>query len=159
MLEKIISGGQDGVDHAALLAAASFGIQTGGWMTKDFRCHSGVGKERARIFGLKPVPHSYDYKVRTRWNVRDSDATLRLAADFSSPGEICTMKAISIYEKPHLDVMFMNGRATVNEEDVAKWLIANNVKILNVAGNSEKTWPESTKVAKDFLKKVISLLP
>ena len=41
MIGKIISGGQTGVDQAALRAAKACGIPTGGWAPKGWRTEDG----------------------------------------------------------------------------------------------------------------------
>ena len=45
-LEKIVSGGQTGVDRAALDAAEAYGIHRGGWCPKDRRAEDGSIPER-----------------------------------------------------------------------------------------------------------------
>ena len=73
----IVSGGQTGVDRAALDAAIARGIAYGGW------CPQGGWAEDcpeppgvlARYPLLRETP-SADPAQRTEWNVRDSDASL-----------------------------------------------------------------------------------
>ena len=67
----IVSGGQTGADRAALDFALEFGIEHGGWCPRGRRAEDGVIDER---YGLTETP-SHRYDQRTRWNVRDSDAT------------------------------------------------------------------------------------
>jgi hypothetical protein len=74
---KIVSGGQTGVDRAALDVAIARGMPWGGWCPKggwaeDLPEPPGV---LARYPQLRetPLPHPLQ---RTEWNVRDSDATL-----------------------------------------------------------------------------------
>src|SRR5258706_14324526 len=99
-LTTIISGGQNGVDVAALRAAKAEGLKTGGMMPKGFRTLDGPRQSYRIEFGL--TEHSSaSYPSRTAWNVRNSDGTLRIAADFQSAGEICTKYAIDRYRKPH----------------------------------------------------------
>jgi hypothetical protein len=74
---KIISGGQTGVDRAALDAAIACGLPWGGWCpsggwAEDFPDPPGL---LARYPGLRETPLS-DPAQRTEWNVRDSDAIL-----------------------------------------------------------------------------------
>ena len=74
---KIISGGQSGVDRAALDAAVALGIDYGGWCPKggwaeDFPEPPGV---LAVYPGLTQTPLA-DPAQRTEWNVRDADACL-----------------------------------------------------------------------------------
>lgn len=76
---KIISGGQSGVDRAALDVAMERGIAYGGWCPRggwaeDFPDPPGL---LARYPHLRETP-SADPAERTEWNVRDSDAVLIL---------------------------------------------------------------------------------
>jgi hypothetical protein len=78
---KIISGGQTGVDRAALDEAIARGMDWGGWCPRggwaeDFPDPPGL---LARYPRLKPTPQSNPVQ-RTEWNVRDSDATLIITA-------------------------------------------------------------------------------
>jgi hypothetical protein len=76
VIGKLVSGGQTGVDRAALDAALELGVPCGGWCPKGRRAEDG------RIDGRYPLAEtpSADYGERTRRNVGDSDGTL------SSPG-------------------------------------------------------------------------
>jgi hypothetical protein len=73
-LEKIISGGQTGVDRGALDAALEASFPCGGWCPKGRKAEDG------------PIPARYPlkemdgpaYRLRTERNVRDSDGTLIL---------------------------------------------------------------------------------
>ncbi|MGA9603817.1 MAG: putative molybdenum carrier protein [Methyloceanibacter sp.] len=76
---KILSGGQTGVDRAALDAAIEKGVDCGGWCPKG-----GWAEDMPRppgVLGLYPMlqetPLS-DPVQRTQWNVRDSDALMVL---------------------------------------------------------------------------------
>ena len=72
---RIVSGGQTGVDRAALDVAMEFGLACGGWCPRGRRAEDG------------PITHRYplaetagwDYAERTGLNVRDSDGTLVLS--------------------------------------------------------------------------------
>jgi len=73
----VISGGQSGVDRAALDAAIAHGIPYGGWCPRcgwaeDLPEPPGI---RARYPLLRETPLA-DPAERTEWNVRDSDACL-----------------------------------------------------------------------------------
>jgi len=135
MLEVIISGGQTGVDLAGLIAAKASGLKTGGWMPKGFRRLDGKFPNMEKEFGVKEH-ESWSYAPRTACNVRDGDATLRIARNFYSPGEICTKKAIDFYKRPYLDIPIDN---LMPIEIVAEWIVKKDIRVLNVAGNSEQT--------------------
>jgi hypothetical protein len=155
MLTKIISGGQTGADLAALVTAKEYDIQTGGVMPKGFRTLKGNRPEFAAVFGMQEHK-SANYAPRTFVNVRDSDATLRLAFDFQSPGELCTLKAINQYGKIHLDAHLKNWSPPPAE--VAEWINQKGIFVLNVAGNSHRTNPSTFEFARVFLRFVFECL-
>ena len=78
MIKKIISGGQTGTDRAALdaalLLASQLGITIGGY------CPKGRLAEDGKISDKYPLIETRfaNYLQRTKWNVRNSDATLIL---------------------------------------------------------------------------------
>lgn len=153
-LERVISGGQTGADRAALVAARAAGIATGGWMPKGFRAADGPRPEFARLYGLREhaSPH---YPPRTALNVKESDATLRFATDWDSPGERLTLAFCARYGRPHFDV---TPGGSTTPADVAAWLVANNVRVLNVAGNTARTSPGIAAFVTAFLTEVFDLL-
>jgi len=82
LIRKIISGGQTGVDQAALRAAIASGIPFDGWCPPGRICEDGIIPEE---FNLKETPfersesaHEIPRSLRTEWNVRDSDGVLIL---------------------------------------------------------------------------------
>ena len=76
---KVLSGGQTGVDRAALDAAIAKGIACGGWCPKG-----GWAEDMPRppgLLALYPMLQETpltDPVQRTEWNVRDSDVLLVL---------------------------------------------------------------------------------
>lgn len=142
MIEKIISGGQIGADIAALRAAKKCGIETGGWLPKFCTTKDGLRPEYLTDFSM--LEHSSSgYKPRTFANVRDSDATMRFAHYFGSAGERCTLKAIEKYKKPVLDVFLVKydrmWTSTITASEAANWLDKYSIKVLNVAGNADRS--------------------
>ena len=140
-LRKVISGGQIGVDIAAIKAAKHHGIKTGGHMPKGFQTLEGPRPGYSWMFGMRD--DCPDYKTRTWANVEYADATLRIAKDFGTRGEQCTLNAIHHFHKPNLDVYFEGHwrsgddiQYMLTPYDVAEWIVCNNIRILNVAGNA-----------------------
>lgn len=133
-----MSGGQTGVDRAALESARRAGLPIGGWCPAG-----GVAEDLAEppgVLGLFPELRetpSADPAQRTEWNVRDSDATLILVRDaVVSPGTARTVAFAVELGRPHLV-------ADVREPSVVRtWLdhLADGA-ILNVAGPRESQAP------------------
>ena len=150
MLEKIVSGGQTGADEAGLFVANKFGIVTGGWMPKGFKTSAGNRPDFVELYNIQE--HSSEsYKPRTFKNVEIADATVRIAGNFKSAGERCTLNAIHKYQKPYFDV---NVEDSLNEwmaQHFAEWLTKKDIKVLNVAGNGEGTFKGTYDYAVAFL--------
>lgn len=155
-LEKIISGGQTGADQAGLIAAKQLGISTGGWIPRGFKTQEGSKPELSVLYGVQEHISNY-YPPRTFQNSKESDGTIRFATDFSSAGEICTLKAIKQYDRPFFDVDFSDKQINLDQKiiEFISWLKCYSIRVLNVAGNSEKTSPGITKKVIDFLEKAL----
>jgi len=133
-LTKVISGGQVGADQAGLATAEAFGVPTGGWAPKGWITSRGPDPALLRDrYKLQEHPTA-GYPPRTEANVRDADGTIRLARDFTTPGERCTLRAITQHGKPYCDIDLTQPRPVV---DTLAWIRAHNIHVLNVAGNRE----------------------
>ena len=156
VLEKLVSGGQTGADQASLRAGRRLGLETGGWAPRGWRTLAGLAPWLAD-YGLAEY-HSSAYAGRTAANVRDSDATVRFARDFFSPGERCTLKAINSFKRPYHDVHvdWIRLHEAVARGSFVKFLVDNKVKVLNVAGNSEETAPGIGRAVEEFLVRALS---
>jgi hypothetical protein len=141
-VELIVAGGQTGCDQAALRAAQSVGLPTGGWAPHNWLTEHGPDPSLAR-FSLREHPEP-GYPPRTRANVRDTDATL-LVGDRSSPGSLCTLAACRELGRHFRVVGWTPDRgpepSPAAVEAVRAWLVANGVRRLNVAGNRESRAP------------------
>lgn len=153
---KVISGGQTGVDQAALAAAQATGLTTGGWMPLGWRTLTGARADFHDIYNMTEC-QDYGYGPRTDLNVGDATATLRFAKTFGSPGERRTLIALQRFNKPHLDIAWKRGALLPPPALVVDWLISYRVTTLNVAGNSEQTAPGIYQAAYDFLLPVFAL--
>lgn len=101
---RVVSGGQTGADRAALDAARAAGVDHGGWCpargwAEDLRTPPGL---LAAYPTLRATP-SAEPAVRTRWNVRDSDATLVLHCGGAAfPGTALTVRVAAELGRPCL---------------------------------------------------------
>ena len=124
---KIVSGGQTGVDQAALDAAMAVGLDHGGWCPKGRRSEAGAIPDR---YQLKETRSVY-YTVRTEQNVVDSDATLIIYSGLMSGGTALTLKLAKKHDRPTIAV---NLESDVDIESIRAWLSREQVAVLNVAG-------------------------
>jgi hypothetical protein len=120
---KIISGGQSGVDRAALDAAIKLGIDYGGWCpqggwAEDFPEPPGVLAKYAR---LQETP-SADPAQRTEWNVRDAAATLIIVETGGLAVSRGTMLAGELAGKYRKPLLVIDLGAADRLERTAAWL-------------------------------------
>jgi hypothetical protein len=132
--KKVVSGGQTGVDRAALDAALRLGIDIGGWCPRGRRAEDGPISER---YPLLETP-SRAYRQRTEWNVRDSDATLIMCRREIRGGTRLTAEIAARYGRPLL-ALDLAGESKLRA--VRVWLRENGVGTLNVAGPREESAP------------------
>jgi hypothetical protein len=154
MLVQVISGGQTGADLGGLFAAKACGLKTGGWMPKGFRTLDGPRPDLAEDYGLQEHSSAH-YPPRTRRNVQMSDATLRFARLWQTPGEQATLRFLIRYGKPYFDV---DVDAPPPHAEVADWLRSQRVRILNIAGNTERNVPGIEAFVAAYLTEVFRLI-
>ncbi len=150
-IKKIISGGQSGVDRAALDVALELGIPCGG------RCPKGRRAEDGRIADKYPLQETKDdfYQTRTRLNVKSSDATLILFTKNFDKGTRLTEKTVKTMKKPVLTV----DLSEENDDNVSKvsaWLEEYKPEMLNIAGPRESSSPGIYDRSLQFLRELFT---
>jgi hypothetical protein len=150
MLSKIVSGGQTGVDRAALDVAIELDIPYSGWIPKGRLAEDGMVPEK---YKLKEMPNDR-YVERTEQNVVDSDGTLIIARGTLSGGSAYTRKMAMKHGKPwsyvDLDkIIAFQAAITIND-----WLIKHNIEVLNVAGPRHSGAPQLYGQVKKILESV-----
>lgn len=149
--KRIVSGGQTGVDRAALDVALELELPCGGWVPK------GRIDERGRIPDRYPglrETESAAWAERTEANVRDSDGTLIISRGPLTGGSKYTQETAERLGRPclHLDL----ARSTTAALDAARdWVAANRVRVLNVAGPRASKDPELYDRAADLLRNLL----
>ena len=144
----VVSGGQTGVDRAALDAAMELGLPVGGW------CPAGRAAEDGTIdlrYPLVETP-SADPAQRTEWNVRDSDATLILDTTARSGGTALTRQWAERLGKPLLAC----GLDAAGLAAARSWLAVTEPRRLNVAGPRASEAAEIYGVAREFLLRLLA---
>ncbi len=136
-VKKIITGGQTGVDLAALDYGMMNGITVGGW------CPKGRLNEAGKIPAKYPMIESSSklYSVRTEKNVLSSDATLIFThkSEIDNGTKLC-IDLCELHKKAFFVFDIFNHQAK-QVQSVQMWLREVNPKILNIAGNRESTLP------------------
>lgn len=133
---EVTSGGQTGVDQAALRVAYELGIKYGGW------CPAGrLAEQGQRIpseFKLQETP-SPEFSQRTAWNMRDSDGTLIIIPSKRSLEKITDGTHLTIREaqRQAKPFMYLDLSKPVNSDEIIQWMRANNIRNLNIAGPRE----------------------
>lgn len=148
-IEKIVSGGQIGVDRAALDFALEKGIEIGGWIPKGRRAED--GRISAKYRNLVETK-TRNYAQRTKLNVKDSDATLILSNGELIGGSLLTLELAERFEKPFLHIDFEEPEIDKLVEKAKKWLDSIDCIVLNVAGSRASKDSEIYLKTKEFLK-------
>ena len=146
--ERIVSGGQVGVDRAALDFAIANGISHGGYCPKGRKAEDGVIPSCYQL----TETDSEGYRQRTRLNVEASDATLILNLGPLDGGTLETRRIAERLAKP---VKVVQLEVALDESDerltsTVTWLRDHGVKALNVAGPRESKRPGAYRLAREF---------
>jgi hypothetical protein len=147
---RVVSGGQTGVDRAALDAAMALGLPVGGWCPSGRRAEDGPIPDR---YPLKEAS-SPDSAERTECNVRDSDATLILHRGPITGGTRLTAELARRYARP---LLCRDLGDPIDPADVVHWLRLNRIRALNCAGPRESEAPGIEGQAGVFLSSLFRL--
>jgi hypothetical protein len=145
---EIVSGGQTGVDRAALDTALALGLPCGGWCPRGRRAEDGPLPAR---YPLRETP-SASYRERTEWNVRDSDGTLVLHRGRLRGGTALTVRLAHAQGRPALTVDLAK---VPSAPSVREWISRERIRRLNVAGPRESEHPGIHAETARFLSEVL----
>ncbi|MGI9264674.1 MAG: putative molybdenum carrier protein [Gammaproteobacteria bacterium] len=142
-----MSGGQSGIDRAALDSAINRGWPCGGWCPRGRRAEDGP---IASSYPLVETPEP-DYDVRTRLNVRDSAATLILTSGAPTGGTAFTIRSCQQADRPYLvvDAEIIAAKQAANR--LLLFLAGAQFSSLNVAGPRASGWPAGYTYARQLL--------
>jgi len=131
MLRTIISGGQTGVDRAALDVAIRLGIAHGGWVPRGRRTEDGPLPDH---YQLQEMPTDA-YEARTEKNVLEADGTLLISRGSPTGGTDFTRKMALKHGKQLLHIDLTAGQRPADAGSlIASWVDMNRIETLNVAG-------------------------
>jgi len=156
MIVKLVSGGQAGVDRAALDVALEQGLVTHGWMPAGFLAEDGEHPEFEKKYGLRQMT-TKGYPERTRRNVQISDATLILvdSPEQVTGGTRLTANIAKELGKRHV-IVFMECEGSASF--TAGWLHCCGNAVVNFAGPRESRAPGIYQRTCVFLRKVFEEL-
>ena len=144
MIEKIITGGQTGVDRAALDVAIELGLPHGGWCPARRRAEDGRIDDRYQLIELA----SARYRDRTKKNVAHSDGALILNRGELEAGTALTLREARNLGKP---AFLVDLAAPPPLPELANWVASCRIKECNVAGPRESERPGIYAEARAFL--------
>lgn len=140
--QKIISGGQTGVDRGALDACLEKGFNFGGWCPKGRIAEDGIINKK---YGLRETDET-EYIFRTHKNIDESDGTLIIGHPELSKGTLATKNYALKTNKPVL--IFADSFDSKNKiNETINWLKNNNVEVLNIAGPRQSEWTDAYRTA------------
>jgi len=145
VLNKIISGGQTGVDSAALDFALQNNVECGGWCPKGRKAEDGMINIR---YPLKETK-TKNYNERTEKNVLLGDGTILFYHKEMDEGTLLTASFCVKWKKPILKIDLNKDQ---KPSVIKRWIKQNNIQALNIAGPRESTSPGIYKITYEFLK-------
>jgi len=154
---EVWSGGQTGVDRAALDAAEDRGLPIRGWVPRGRLAED--GQVPARYSQLREA-ESPEYPVRTRLNVQHTDATLVLRMGPATGGTLETIETARGLGRPMLDIDLETTEPAAAATMVVEWLeglfTTRSSLRLNVGGPRASQAPTSYARAKAVLELVFA---
>jgi Circularly permutated YpsA SLOG family len=150
-LSKIVSGGETGVDRAALDAALAQNFPCGGWAPGDRSAEDGIIAQRYPLVALpKGGP-----RQRTRLNVVDSDGSAIFFFETLKGGARLTRNLCALEKRPYLSI---DVQKTADPREAAvqlkEFVDRHQIGMLNVSGPRASRWPAGY----DFVHAAISQL-
>lgn len=143
----IITGGQTGVDRAAMDFALEHGIPLAGWCPKGRQAEDGMID---RKYPLRETPSAH-YTQRTEWNIRDAGAIMIFTRGEITGGTALGLRTAQSLGKP---VIVINCMQPPDIRTVRRWLRIHQGKKLGIGGPRESRCPGIYRETLDFMEKL-----
>lgn len=150
-IQRIVSGGQTGVDRAALDIAIALHISHGGWCPRNRLSEDGRIPETYRL----TETGSGEYPDRTRRNILDSHGTLILYQSQLHGGTKLTWQ---LAKKLGMPYQLTDLHRAWRTPPIRRWITDHKITVLNVAGPRESSHPGIGEQAARFLKGLLTPL-
>ncbi|MGD0744207.1 MAG: putative molybdenum carrier protein [Verrucomicrobiota bacterium] len=150
-LFKIITGGQTGVDRAALEWALANGVPHGGWCPKGRKAEDGIIPIQ---FQLKETS-SGNYSMRTRRNVRDSGGTVIFSEGLELGGG--TRETADIAREIGKPLLHLVSSLEIKKAatQLDAFLKEHGIVVLNVAGPRASEEPDTGRFVQAVLSRAL----
>ena len=144
---KIISGGQTGVDRAALDAALDNAVACGGLCPAGRRAEDGPIPDRYPLTELQTA----DYRERTIKNLMQADGTVIIYFSRPTGGTKLTLDSCIKYLRPYVKIDADRLSETEAAQKIAEFIDRFDIGTLNVAGPRGSGHPDAYRYAYDVI--------
>ena len=151
-MKTLISGGQTGVDRAALDSARKFGLDCGGYCPKERWAEDGKISVHYPMIEVDGGP-----EMRTRANVEAAHATVVIHAGQKSPGTRLCLHHAKQLGKPLLEL----NLGQINQMEAFESLqsfLDRGYDTVNFAGPRASEWGEGYAVTRRLLDPIVKAL-
>lgn len=151
LIDKIVTGGQTGVDRGVLDAALKVGFACGGWCPEGRRAEDGA---IPKIYPVRSLAGA-GYSGRTLRNVIDSDGTVVLHFGALTGGSHLTAACCRKEKKPFL---LVDGDQHTREQTakmIAAFADEHCISTLNIAGPRASQVPRAYLYAFDVVTRLV----
>ncbi len=131
MINKVISGGQTGVDRIAIDVAIKNELMYGGFVPKGRKSEDGIiPKKYINFVEIDTI----SYEERTKRNIEASDGTIILVYKELFGGSAMTKRYADKVAKPNMVIRVVDDECRLLVGHTVSWIYKNNIKTLNIAG-------------------------
>ncbi|MGD2271689.1 MAG: putative molybdenum carrier protein [Desulfobacterales bacterium] len=153
MIKKIISGGQSGVERAALDLAIKLDIPHGGWITRGRLTQDGVLPDTYKLNELPSASHSEQIAK----NVMQADGTVIFTRGWPPDLKRTIIDLVETLKHPYLIVDLDQSRSLKAATQLAAWIQEQGIEILHVTGSRTSRDPGSYQDAINLLEGIVYL--
>ena len=148
----LVSGGQTGVDRAALDYCLDHRMSCGGWCPQSRKAEDGTIPLK---YPVKELPGT-SYKKRTAANVRDSDATVIIFFREMIGGTLKSFEFVRKMEKPFLllDMSVLDPSSAADR--LLRFFGKYHPQTINFSGPRQSDWPEAYTTCYQILQNAFS---
>jgi len=150
MIHKILTGGQPGIERAAMDTAAGLGILHGGWaLDKDL-------ENLPEGSSLRPLGAS-DTPNPAERNIAEAGGTLIISSTGLSDHLVEVERLANALDRPFLRIDLTSTPAFKAATEITRWLDDCRIDVVYITGAREENSPEVHRQVKGILESVFNL--